>query len=78
MSTGNDPSHQLMRALEAFQAYQDQPDRWADELAFLDDPDHSDLRSILEGLIADPASIEDMTPILQNSIDLDFRPSPGE
>ena len=73
MSTSNDPSHQLGRALEAFQAYQDQPDRWADEAAFLDDPNHEDLRSILEGLIADPGSIED----LQQTIDFDASNAPS-
>ncbi|MGE4614024.1 MAG: protein kinase, partial [Planctomycetota bacterium] len=65
MSPNNDPSQHSARAQEAFQTYQDDPQHWSDEDAFLSDPEHADFRGLLEDLLAKSDSN------LQETIDSD-------
>ena len=58
-----DANEGLARALELLQTYRGQPGRWKDDKAFLDDPQHQELRSILEGLLFDAGPGADQTLI---------------
>ncbi|MEC9475400.1 MAG: tetratricopeptide repeat protein [Planctomycetota bacterium] len=67
-----DATAPLERAKELLQAHRDQPGRWEDDGAFLDDPQHQSLRDVLKKLLDESESTT-----AQDIETIEFTPDPN-